>query len=331
MKNYLVSIIIPCYNVEGYVSKCIQSICSQTYKNLQVIAVNDGSKDGTLNHLKSLADVDARIEIIDKENAGVSAARNSGLEAAKGDYVVFVDGDDYLAPDYVDYMLEMALASGSDMCISKDCFFKEGEEQVKDESLDVLTPEQATALLLSPRVIVGCWNKMFKKSFIDKFRLVFLTNLYYGEGLYFITRAAQLANHVTVGNRKVYYYRRNNEASATSKYNINKYYNGEKSLNKIHDDLVIKEPQIKLMFSLHKSLFCLGALSQTYAHHLQKEHKEDCRHWRSILKGNLGKLMLSSEVSLYRKALLLSGYICPGLISKLDIWRRKRIANQSVY
>ena len=330
MSDFLVSIIIPCYNVEEYVSKCIESICNQTYNKIQIIAVNDGSKDGTLLCLKSMADNDSRIEIIDKANAGVSAARNSGLDAAKGDYVVFVDGDDYLAPDFIEYMLEIALASGSDMSISKNCYFRDAEEQVKEETLDILNPEDATALLLSPRVIVGCWNKIYKKSFIDKFSFKFLTNLYYGEGLYFITRAAQHANHVAVGNRKVYYYRRNNEASATSKYNINKYYNGEKSLDKIHDDLVLKDPGIETMFALHKSLFCLGALSQTYAHHLQKEHKEDCKHWRSIIKSNISKLLLSRRVSLYRKTLLLAGCVSPRIVSNLDMWRRKRIANQSV-
>lgn len=326
----VVSIIIPCYNVEKYVENSIKSICSQSYKYLEIIPVDDGATDNTSLILDKLAKEDQRIRVIHKRNGGVSSARNTGLEAAKGDYVVFVDGDDYLAPDFVEYMLGIAQASGAEMCLSKNCFTIDHEEQVKDDSLDVLSPAQATAFLLSPRVIVGCWNKIFKKSFIDRFQLSFLTDLYYGEGLYFITRAAQLANRVAVGNRKVYYYRRNNEVSATSKYNINKYYNGEKSLNRIHDDLVIKDPQIEQMFSLHKSMFCIGALSQTYAHHLQKEHKEDCKHWRSILKCNLDKLLPSRKVSLYRKTLLISGYLCPGLVCKLDIWRRKRIANKSV-
>ena len=326
----LVSVIVPCYNVEKYVEKCIQSISSQTYRYLEIIPVDDGATDKTSLILDKLAKDDQRIRVIHKRNEGVSSTRNTGLEAAKGDYVVFVDGDDYLAPDFVEYMLDMAQASGADMCISKNCFTSDQEIQVKEESLDILNPSEATALLLSPRVIVGCWNKIFKKSFIDKFQLSFLTDLYYGEGLYFITRAAQLANHVACGNKKVYYYRRNNEVSATSKYNINKYYNGEKSLDKIHNDLVLNDTGIETMFALHKSLFCLGALSQTYAHHLQEAHHEDCKHWRTIISNYLKKLLLSRKVSLYRKALLLSGYLCPGLVSKLDMWRRKRIANKSV-
>lgn len=329
-ENPKVSIIIPCYNVGGYVEKCIRTICDQTYKNLQIIPVNDGSKDNTLDILNALAAVDSRIEIINKENAGVSEARNSGLSQANGEYVVFVDGDDYLAPDYVDYMLMLVSAGSCDMAISKNCFTKENEEQTEGESIDLLSPEKATALLLSPRVIVGCWNKIFRKSFIDKYVLNFQSNLYYGEGLYFITRAAQLANNVCVGTRKVYYYRRNNEASATSKFNINKYYNGEKSLDKIKNDMILSDPQIDLMMSLHKSMFCLGALSQAYAHNLQNEYKEDCKHWRTVIGQNLGTMWKSRSVSLYRKVLLTTGYLFPKMMSKLDMWRRGRIAKESV-
>ena len=330
MNEVIVSIIIPCYNVGKYVEKCIASLCEQSHKNIEIIPVNDGSKDETLNILLSLGKKDNRIKIINKENAGVSAARNSGLEVATGEYVVFVDGDDYLAPDYVEYMLSLAKKSDADFCMSKNCFYRDTEPQVEHDNIIILTPAQATALLISPRVIVGCWNKMFKRSFINKYRLNFSTTLFYGEGLNFITKASQLANNVAVGERKVYYYRRNNEASATSKYNIQKYYNGENALDKIKQELVVHDKDVDLMMALHKSLFCTGALSQTYAHGLQQQYEEDCNHWRKIIKDNLWVLLKSKEVSMYRKVLLMSVCCFPGLVSKLDMWRRKRIAERSV-
>lgn len=330
MNEVIVSIIIPCYNVGKYIEKCIASLCEQSHKNIEIIPVNDGSKDETLNILLSLEKKDNRIKITNKENAGVSAARNSGLEVATGEYVVFVDGDDYLAPDYVEYMLSLAKKSDADFCMSKNCFYRDTEPQVEHDNIQIMTPAQATALLISPRVIVGCWNKMFKRSFINKYRLSFSTNLFYGEGLNFITKASQLANNVAVGERKVYYYRRNNEASATSKYNIQKYYNGEKALDKIKQELVVHDKDVDLMMALHKSLFCTGALSQTYAHGLQKQYAEDCNHWRKIIKDNLWVLLKSKKVSIYRKVLLMSVCCFPGLVSKLDMWRRKRIAERSV-
>lgn len=327
----LVTAIIPCYNVGMYVSKCLLSICGQSYRNLQIVAINDGSQDDTLDILERIKQNDNRIEIINKKNEGVSSARNSGLEVARGEYVFFVDGDDYLAEDYVDYMLSLALMTKADMCVSKNCFTQDNERQIDTDIINVIDNVNATALLLSPRIIVGCWNKMFKKSFLDEYHLRFITDLYYGEGLYFITKAAQLANNIAVGERKVYYYRRNNEASATSKFKIEKYHNGEKSLNRIHSELVFDDKRVETMMSLHLSLFCLGALSQAYAHHVEIDYSSYCKHWRQILGKNLGKLLLSSQVSIYRKILLTAGYLSPRLISKLDMCRRRRIAQKSVH
>ena len=96
MENKCISIIIPVYNCEKYISRCLRSIINQTYKNLQIIVVNDGSTDNTLNICEDIARNDSRIEIYSKENGGVSSARNLGLKKVKGDYISFVDADDFL-------------------------------------------------------------------------------------------------------------------------------------------------------------------------------------------------------------------------------------------
>lgn len=330
MNSSQVSIIVPCYNVENYIEKCIVSICNQTYKNIQIIIVEDGATDNTSEIIDRLALTDKRIQVLHKPNAGVSAARNSGIEIAKGEYIVFIDGDDYLATDYVEYMLSLAYKDNSDFVMSKNCYTKNLEPQIDLDNVITMTPTQATALLLSPGVIVGCWNKMFKREFVEQNNLKFSTTLFYGEGLSFITKASQKANSVTVGERKVYYYRRNNETSATSKFNILKYYNGEEALDKIQKECIIHDKQIDVMMSLHKSLFCLGALSQAYANNLQNVYSKDCQHWRSVIRKNFKIVLISSAIPFYRKVLLICGYLFPKLTSKLDIWRRKQIAKQSV-
>lgn len=325
-----ISFIVPCYNVERYVEQCVNSIASQKVREIEIIAVDDGSPDGTGMILDNLAAQDARIKVVHKKNEGVSAARNSALDVATGAYVVFVDGDDYIAPDYASYMLEMAQKDDAEFVLTKNWFTCEGQSQVEHDTIKTITPLQATALLLSTRVIVGSHNKMYKRSFIEKNKLRFSTSLFYGEGLNFIIKAAQLANQVTTGERMVYYYRRNNEVSATTKYNVQKYRNGEAALDKIADELLIKDSDVCLMMALHKSVFCLGAISQTYAHGRQNEYAVDCRHWRKTIKGLLPLLLRSPKVSLYRKLLLLGGLTLPKVVSKLDIWRRKRVANHSV-
>ena len=94
-----ISVIIPCYNVENYVARCLDSVINQTYNNLEIICVNDGSTDNTLAILKDYAKKDSRIKIIDKKNGGLSSARNAGIEVASYEYVVFLDSDDWIEPN----------------------------------------------------------------------------------------------------------------------------------------------------------------------------------------------------------------------------------------
>ena len=91
----LISIIIPIYNAEKYIERCINSLKNQTYKNIEIICINDGSTDNSLNILKRIAITDNRITIIEQENKGVSVARNKGIESAKGKYIMFLDADDW--------------------------------------------------------------------------------------------------------------------------------------------------------------------------------------------------------------------------------------------
>ena len=101
-------------------------------------------------------------------------------------------------------------------------------------------------------------------------------------------------------------------------------------MDKIKQELILCDEQVDLMMTLHKSMFCLGALSQAYAHNIQKDYKEDCKHWREIIKNNLGRLWNAGSVSMYRKILLTVGCISPKLMSKLDMLRRSHIANKSI-
>ena len=106
MNKPLVSVIVPVYKVEDYLDKCVKSIVAQTYENLEIILVDDGSPDNCPSMCDSWAQKDSRIKVIHKENGGVSSARNSALDAAAGDYICFVDSDDFIEPNAVGYMLE---------------------------------------------------------------------------------------------------------------------------------------------------------------------------------------------------------------------------------
>lgn len=123
--NNLVSVIVPVYNVEPYIKRCLDSISRQTYRNLEIIVVDDGSKDKSAIICKECADADSRIKFIKKKNEGAGFARNSGMDIANGDYIFFVDSDDYIMPNCIERLLNVALAEKADIV---KCSYHEGCE-----------------------------------------------------------------------------------------------------------------------------------------------------------------------------------------------------------
>ena len=116
----LISIIIPVYNSENYLKKCIDSVLSQTYKDIEVIIVNDGSKDNSDKICKNYADQDSRIKYYSQKNSGVSVTRNNGIKYSSGAYIAFLDSDDYIESNFCEIMLRELEKESSDMCICRN-------------------------------------------------------------------------------------------------------------------------------------------------------------------------------------------------------------------
>lgn len=330
ISDILVSIIVPAYNVEKYIKKCLTSIFKQTHKNIEVIIINDGSTDNTYQVIKSCIDNEKRARVLDTSNCGVSSARNSGIKESIGEYIIFVDGDDYLSNDFVIYMLELIINSNTEFCFSRNCYTRKDEQQVKKETVEILNCEEATTLLLSPDIVVGCWNKIYKRSLIESKHIFFAENLFYGEGLTFIINIAQSCKNIGVGSKKVYHYRKNNETSATTAFEIDKVYNGEKALIEIKENLPKKSKMINTMFNYHLSLYRLGALINLKSNRLENVYLNDYNRWLKYIRHNSFKFLFFNRISSYRKALIITGACSPFIISKLDKIRRKKIINNSV-
>lgn len=130
--NELVSIIIPIYNVQKYLKKCLDSVINQKYKNLEIILINDGSTDNSLDIAINYKNKDKRIKLFSQTNQGLSAARNTGLKNATGKYITFVDSDDYITPDYVSYMYDLLkrnnFKSSLAICSLMNIFEKSGKQ-----------------------------------------------------------------------------------------------------------------------------------------------------------------------------------------------------------
>jgi glycosyltransferase involved in cell wall biosynthesis len=326
----MVTVIVPAYNVERYIESCVASILCQTFKNIEIIVINDGSTDNTAAILDRIAQREHRVKIIHTENNGVSAARNNGIRLAEGEYLIFVDGDDYLSQDFVEYMINLVRETQADFCLSTRCYTRKAEKQVKTDVIERYDSDEAIALLLSPEVVVGCWNKIYKKSMLLSNDLWFSESLFYGEGLTFITSVAKACEYVGVGNRKVYFYRKNNEASATTRFDIGKLYNGESALIEIGSSLGRKAPAVDLMYTYHLCNYRLGALVQLKARGMVDDYVNDYRRWMSYIRSHTMRFLFSNKLSLYRKLLMIVGCISPSVLAKMDTVRRRRIYANSV-
>ena len=171
--NDLISIIVPVYNVEKYLPRCIDSILMQTYSNFEVILVNDGSEDGSGQICDEYAAKDSRIKVIHQSNAGVAAARNVALRSASGDYLGFVDSDDYISSDMCEKVMKLFNQYDVDV-VTFDCcrVAEDGKELGRTETLDegILSQENALAELMRGHMNNYMWNKVFKRRVFEGIR-----------------------------------------------------------------------------------------------------------------------------------------------------------------
>lgn len=166
----LVSVIVPVYNVEQYLEKCVNSIRNQTYKNLEIILVDDGTPDDSDVLCDVLAKIDDRIKVIHKENGGLSDARNAGLDVAEGEYIAFVDGDDFIHPKMYETMVHVMEEDGSDMVLCEYAQVDENadideELEVAEESTWRFRGRQLQQLYFEDgcdKLMVVAWNKLYK-------------------------------------------------------------------------------------------------------------------------------------------------------------------------
>ena len=170
MNNSLISIIVPVYNVEKYLEKCVESIINQTYKNLQIILVDDGSKDNSGKICDEFKLKDDRIEVIHKTNGGLSDARNAGLKIAKGDYIGFVDSDDYVEKDMFETFLSLIEKYNADISIVSYYEFENGKFVEKDytnELIKMNSLEGLKQILIDKKIPNYSCNKLFKRNLFN--------------------------------------------------------------------------------------------------------------------------------------------------------------------
>lgn len=223
----LISIIIPVYNAERYLEECLNSILRQSFQDYEIIVVNDGSKDQSLQICQKISDGDARVQVFTTENKGVSHARNFGLKHAVGRWILFLDSDDYLTEECLERLAAYTETSAQEICgnyITK----KMPELQVMSACVK---PEDVITMILDPvnhhtlpefyhlesATLLGVWGKLFLRSVIEEHALCFDEKLKLSEDVFFHIQYLKKIESVLLLNDSIFFYREN-ELSVTKNF-----------------------------------------------------------------------------------------------------------------
>ena len=219
-----ISIIIPVYNVEKYLEECLDSLLSQSLNNIEILCINDGSTDRSLDILQQYAKKDIRLKILNQQNSGSGIARNKGMEQAKGDYLVFLDSDDFFDPTFIEEMYSRALQTESDVVICNFFEFDNTKKIANAKTVDPLFLALSEKSFFSPEQIsenifnifsFSPWNKIYRRRFIQKQQICY-QSLSSCNDLFFTCSALAVAERISVVNKNLVYWRTNRPDSITT-------------------------------------------------------------------------------------------------------------------
>ena len=306
--NKLVSIIVPIYNVEKYLEKCVCSILNQDYNNLEVILVNDGSTDKSLEICERLQKKDNRIKIINQKNLGVSAARNNGFYYSKGDYICFIDSDDIIEIDMVSTLVkllqenECEVANCNIHIIEKD---KTERNFYTNKNIKIYNSSELKKYFLLGKVSHACWDKMYKREVLEKVNFVLNST---SEDRYFCWKLYKTINKMVVTSKVGYHYIRKNENSITSRplslKNISRI---EEALN-VKNDVLLHYPELYDEWEYYY-LNCLDNLASKFIEQKIKKDDKLYKYYEFIIL-ELEKILKHSNpyIDVKRKNSLLEKY-----------------------
>lgn len=312
--NVLVSVIIPVYNVEKYLEKCIESIVCQDYPNLEIIIVNDGSTDKSGTIVDTYAKKDERIKVISQPNSGLSAARNVGVSYSSGDYIMFVDGDDFISHDMVSRLLDVSRLSGADYVCSESKNFIDGDDQkaeklinsYRDKKLEYElfeTDEALIRMFYQKPSITGAYLKLYKNELVKK--IPFPEGRYYED---FATTYSFIRNAAKIAfiKEKHYAYRMRFDSIMNQQFNNRKMdciwvsELVEKGINNCNDD--VKRAASCGIFRLNRLVYVQTPIRSTES---EKVFEYILKYRKSVLH--------DSAAQLYERLLALSSYCGKGV------------------
>ena len=289
--NELISVIVPIYNSEKCLDKCINSIISQSYQNIEIVLVNDGSIDNSLNICNKYSKKDLRIKIIDKKNEGVSIARNTGIKNSKGVYITFVDADDWIERDWIEKLYKELKKFNVD--IIRGNYYKENDigiygngecffENQKLNNLNFIQKEEAINLILSGKLLSYVWLLLIKKTVFDQNNLLFNTEISMMEDTLLYAELFWANTSIVCTNIFGYHYYDNNDSLTKSKKNIEKNIENILKLNVFVKNIIREKfEDNEKYFDIINSTHCTMILNMLF--NLYKNKICDRNHYKLIL------------------------------------------------
>lgn len=329
-----ITIIIPVYNVEKYLTDCLNSVLMQSYENFEVLLIDDGSADNSGQLCDEYAIKDKRIKVFHKRNGGLAEARNFGIERAKADYLYFLDSDDCISPDSLDFLLNKILNHNCEIVSASQISFIDGEHP--DVSNDkpiyqaVITPEEAVqrCLTLNNMTTSPC-GILFKKNLFDN--LLFPIGRKY-EDMAIIPMIYGKASRIFITNECKYYYRYR-ENSITNYSSIN----SDKTIALIADELLAAEelleytdkyyPKIKFAAEDFLVNVSMDVIRRAYANNVSAENNICCKAWRYI-KENRRKVFWHNDSNPHTRIKAAVSYLgMPATAKLLNVYKHMKICN----
>lgn len=320
------SLIVPIYNVEKYLEKCINSILNQTFSDFELILVNDGSPDNCKSICEKYEKIDKRIKVVNKENGGLSSARNAGLDIAKGEYIGFIDSDDWIHVDMYKKLIEIAEKNSADIvqCDYIDAYDDDTTITNKDTyNWKVIDKFEAIKMLVEfgREHVVGVvsWNKVYRRSLFDSIRFpVGRLN----EDEFTTYKLLYKSNKIVFGDEKLYFYRQTPNSIMNKKFN-------EKRLDILD---AIKEQVIFFKTNNYEELYELSLLRyETYL--IQFYFKcQDLIADKKILdkvnqpyKNYFKQFINNGKISKMHKLNDCIFYVSPNIYRKIKLLRKKSL------
>lgn len=318
----LITVVVSIYNGQKYLAECIESVINQDYPNLEIILVNDGSKDDTKKIIDEYAQRDSRIIPIHQNNSGVSASRNNALDIAKGEYVSIMDQDDVLATDYISYLYGLVEKNNAEISLTPtaDKFFDKvhpDSNYVKEhDTVRVVEGEAAAVEMLYHKYTIAPWNKLISKKLIDSNGIRFNTSYYNGEGFAYSVECFLAAHRVAIGKRHIYHYRVGDPSTGASVFKLQYIHSSINAQQYIKS--TFKNPSQTLLKAWNFSNWhthC-DALNVIVGCGAQKKHADLYKDISSICRKDALKALFA-PISLQQKFRGLCFFLSPAMASRI--------------